>query len=83
MKISVIVLIGCLWMTSAWDNSPPIAERHPGWSEGKGRQMIEIEAIMDLTCGSCADAHPELKKFLDMPFLNGLVRDAVKINYVF
>ena len=27
--------------------------------------------------------HPELKTFLDMPFLNRTVRDAIKINYVF
>jgi hypothetical protein len=23
--------------TRAWDNTPPIPERHPGWSDGKGQ----------------------------------------------
>lgn len=45
--------------------------------------MIEIEAFMDLFCSGCAAVHPEFKKFLDMPFLSGTVRDAVKVNYNF
>lgn len=27
--------------------------------------------------------HPELKRFLDMPFLTGTVRDAIRVNYAF
>ena len=67
----------------AWDNTPPIPERHPGWGEGKGQQMIEFEVFYDLTCSASAAMHPEFKNFLDMSFLGRTVRDAIKVNYVF
>ena len=68
---------------AAWDNTPPIPERHPGWGEGKNQQMIEFEIYYDLTCSASAALHPEWKTFLDMPFLGRTVRDAIKVNYVF
>ena len=45
--------------------------------------MIEFEIFYDLACSGSAAMHPELKKFLDMPFLNGKVSDAITLNYAF
>ena len=45
--------------------------------------MIEFEVFYDLTCSASAAMHPELKKFLDMPFLGRTVRDAITVNYAF
>ena len=85
MMFSKMLLASVLsiFAVSAWDNTPPIPERHPGWSEGKNQQMIEFELFYDLTCSASAALHPELKTFLDMPFLGKTVRDAIKVNYVF
>ncbi len=83
LAISAVVLALTANVASAWDNTPPIPERHPGWGEGKGKQMIEFEVFYDLTCSASAAMHPELKIFLDMPFLGGTVRDAIRVNYAF
>ncbi len=85
MKQTSIIFSAVLLINSAysWDNSPPIPERHIGWSEGKGKAMIEYEFFYDLTCGDCAGFHPELEDFLAMPFLNGTVLDAIKVRYSF
>ena len=84
---SVFTVLSVIAMTAtsilAWPNSPHIPERHPGWTEGKGQQMIEFEVFYDLTCGTSSAMHPELKKFLDSPFLGRTVRDAITVNYVF
>ena len=45
--------------------------------------MIDFEVFYDLTCSASAAMHPEFKKFLDMPFLTGTVRDAIRVNYAF
>ena len=45
--------------------------------------MIEFEVFYDLTCSASAAMHPELKKFLDMPFIGRKVRDAITVNYAF
>ena len=70
-------------LASAWDNTPPIPDRLPMWTIGKGKQMIQFEIFYDLTCSGSAAMHPELKAFLDMPFLNGKVSDAITLNYAF
>ena len=80
---SVAALALSSHMVLAWDNTPPIPERHPGWGEGKGKQLIEFEFFYDLTCSATQALHPEVKQFLDMPFLGGTVRDAIRVNYAF
>jgi hypothetical protein len=72
-----------LGLTSAFANIPPIPERHPGWSEGKGRLMINIELFEDLLCDGCAMMHPEFEKFLAMDFMGAKVKDQVTVNYAF
>lgn len=81
--LSVISTILFLGFAQAWDNTPPIPERHVGWSEGKGKTMIEFEFFFDVMCGDCARFHPAFDEFLDMPFLNGTVMDAIKVRYSF
>ena len=85
MRSSIMVAsaVAALSLVQAWDNTPPIPERHVGWSEGKNRQLIEFEIYYDLTCSASAALHPEWKLFLDMPFLGGTVRDAIRVNYAF
>ena len=34
-------------------------------------------------CGDCANFHPAFDEFLDMPFLDGTVMDAIKVRYSF
>jgi len=70
-------------LTQAWDNTPPLPERIVGLGEGLGKKHIEFEMHYDLMCEVSAAVHPDLKTFLDMPFENGTVRDAVKVTYVF
>ena len=36
-KIVLSVLSVLAITTCAWDNTPPIPERHPGWTDGKGQ----------------------------------------------
>ena len=59
--LSVIAM--CASSALGWANTPPIPERHPGWTDGKGQQMIEFEVFYDLTCSGSAAMHPEVKKF--------------------
>jgi hypothetical protein len=84
MMLSMLSVIALSASTTlAWDNTPPIPDRHPGWTDGKGQQMIEFEVFYDLTCSGSAAMQPEFKKFLDMPFLGRTVRDAITVNYAF
>ena len=83
MKVLPVIAALLASTTAAWDNTPPIPERHPGWYEGKGKQMITFEVFYDLTCPDSAAMNPELVKFLAMPFLDGTVRDAITVNYAF
>ena len=83
MMLAAISAAAMILTTSAWQNTPPIPERHPGWGEGKGKQMIEFEVFYDLTCSASAAMHPELQEFLSMPFLGATVRDAIFVNYAF
>eukprot|EP00347_Sterkiella_histriomuscorum_P001780 403370709 len=81
-------LLSTLFMTSsvlAWDNTPPIADMYPGNKLGQGgnKYGIDIELIYDLTCSGCQAHHPEFLSFLDMPFLDGTYKDAVKVRYAF
>ena len=37
MMLSVLSVIAMSTTTTlAWSNTPPIPERHPGWTDGKG-----------------------------------------------
>ena len=86
MKQAILALLGTLAAVHGqqmWSNTPPIPERHVGWSEGKGKQMIEFEFFFDVMCGDCARFHPAFDEFLEMPFLNGTVMDAIKVRYSF
>lgn len=83
MMKSLLALATVATVALAFDNTPPVPERHPGYSEGKGRQMIEIEIYYDLTCSASAAFHPDFVDFLNMKFLSGTVRDAVRVNYNF
>ncbi len=84
MRFSQILLASAIASVAvAIDKTPPIPERHPGWGEGKNKQLIEFEVFYDLTCSASAALHPEFKKFLDLKFLNGTVRDAIRVNYAF
>ena len=69
----------------AWSNVPPIPDRYPGKDVGVGNGdfAIDIELIYDLTCSGCQALHPEFLAFLDMQFLNGPVKDAVRVKYAF
>ena len=83
MMKSLLVLATISTVALGFQNTPPVPERHPGYSEGKGRQMIDIEIFYDLICDGSAAFHPEFLGFLNMPFLTGTVRDAVRVNYNF
>ena len=74
------ILVGA---SNAFINTPPIPERHPGWSEGKGKLLIEIELFFDLLCDGCAMMHPEFIRFLNMTYLGSPVRDLIFVNYAF
>lgn len=70
-------------VASAWSNTPPIPDRNPGLGEGSGNLGITFELHYDLMCSASAALHPSLKEFLDMPFMDGKARDAVKVTYTF
>ena len=54
LLISTLILC-CLQLSQAYDNNPPIPERHPGWTtRGKVDSQIEFEAIYDLLCSGSA-----------------------------
>lgn len=38
---------------------------------------------MDLLCSDCGDMHPEFMEFLNMDFLDGKVKDQVRVTYSF
>jgi hypothetical protein len=80
---SLIVLSTLTAFAFAFNNTPPIPERHPGWSIGKNRLLIDIELFTDLTCDGCAMLHPEFERFLDMKFLGYPVRTQIGVNYAF
>lgn len=82
MKKSLSVFSALFFtLVSAWENIPPIPERHPGWGEGKGKLMIDIEIFADLLCDGCAMMHPEFDRFLNMTYLGAPVRDQIYVNY--
>ena len=80
---SVLILALVLGFTTAWDNSPPILDRPVGYSasQGLGGKDLNIEVIFEFLCEGCAAEFGELQRFLDLPFLEGKVSDAVKIHY--
>lgn len=85
MKIllSTIALMATLSCVQGWPNIPPIPERHPGWSEGKNRLLINFELFEDLLCDGCAMLRPEFERFLNMTYLGLPVRDQIQVNYAF
>jgi hypothetical protein len=57
MRFSTSILFSAVCLstiTSAYDNNPPIPERHPGWSYGAPLSGVEIELVYDLSCSDCA-----------------------------
>ena len=82
---SRILLIICLSasLVLAWDNTPPIPGYHTGYTEGKNRYNIEIEAFYDLLAPETESAFKNFLSFLDMPFADRTVRDSVKVTYNF
>jgi len=84
MMLSMLSVIALSSSTTlACDNNAPISERHPGWTDSKAYQLIDFEVFYDLTWSGSAAMQPELKKFLDMPFLGSSLRDAITVNYAF
>jgi hypothetical protein len=81
-SIAILAALSLVLSANAWKNTPPIPERHPGWGEGKGKLLIDIELFMDLTCDGCAVEWPEFQKFLGMNYLGSQVRDQIFVNYV-
>ncbi len=80
---SIFILALALGLSMAWDNSPPILDRPVGYSasQGLGGKDLHIEVIFELLCEGCAAEYGELQRFIDLPFLDGKVSDAVKIHY--
>jgi hypothetical protein len=59
---SILVALACLAASSqAYNNNPPIPERHPGYTTGSSKSGIEIEIIYDLMCSDSAAADPALQ----------------------
>ena len=65
----------CLTSVTAFDNTPPIPERHVGWSYGTAKVGIDIEVVFDILCSDCQFNNPLFQSFLDKPFLSSTVRD--------
>ena len=80
---ALLITVAYITSTQAWDNTPPIPERTVGYGEGSGNLNINFEMHYDLTCSASAALHPAFKQFLDLPFQDGKVRDAVKVEYLF
>jgi hypothetical protein len=80
---SLISILLLLQQSYCYNNTPSIPERHPGWKEGKGRLLINVELFFCLLCDGCADLHPEFQKFLNMTYLGSPVRDQITVNYAF
>lgn len=72
-------------VTNAYDNTPPIPDRLPGQGleQGSNKYNIDIELIYDLGCDKCKAEHPMFQQFLQAPFLDGKVIDAVNVRYAF
>ena len=68
MKSLTLIIITFLALASAWENTPPIPERHTGWGEGSGNAMVEIELFYDLLCSASAELDPPFRTFLNMKF---------------
>ena len=83
MRFGLAATALLLSLAHSWDNIPPLPERHVGWSEGKGKLMINIELFEDLLCDGCAMLHPIFQDFLNQTFLGQPVRDLVTVNYAF
>jgi hypothetical protein len=81
LSLSAILLAST---TLAYDNSPPIPERHTGYTfRGKTITNIEIEVFYDLLCEGSAYMNPAFQDFLDMPFLSSTVRDSIDLTYTY
>ena len=77
-SLAALTLSALLFSFSqAWQNIPPIPERHPGWAEGKNRLLINFELFEDLLCDGCAMLHPQFERFLNMTYLGSPVRDQI------
>eukprot|EP00347_Sterkiella_histriomuscorum_P009669 403340325 len=84
-SIASIILLSTLGYALAWDNTPPIPDRlsGSGFEQGSGKYNIDIELIYDLGCDKCKAEHPMFQTFLQQPFLDGKVIDAVTVRYGF
>src|SRR4051794_16922446 len=79
---SIFITLASLFASSeAYNNNPPIPERHPGIITGGGKSNIEIEVIYDLMCSDSANVDPEFQKFLNSDFQGSKVIDNIYLNY--
>lgn len=85
MRSSILFVAAALSLTQvaiAFDNIPPIPERHVGWTYGEAKVGVEIEVVYDILCSDCKMNDPLFQAFLDKPFNNSTVRDNVRVTYV-
>lgn len=82
-SLSLILALGLIGTSLAFNNRPPIMGRPPGYKYGTGASGIDIVAVYDLLCTDCQESDPEFQQFLDMPFLTSTVRDQISVTYTF
>lgn len=80
---ALLITVAYITTANAWDNTPPIPERVVGLGEGKGKLNVDFEIHYDLMCSASAALHPAFTQFLDLPYLEGKVRDYVTAEYLF
>jgi len=56
---SILLILTFAVAAFAYNNTPPIPDRLPGWSDGQGKLMIEFELFTDLLCDGCAMLHQD------------------------
>jgi hypothetical protein len=84
---SIPTIISALLFSSsvmAYDNNPPIPERHTGWTTtGSVDSEVQFEVFYDLLCSGSAYMDGPFQDFLEMPFLGTTVKDAIKLTFTF
>ena len=82
---SLLLLSALGSVAQGYDNNPPIPDRlaGKGLEQGGNKYNIDIELIYDLGCDKCKAEHPVFQQFLQQPFLDGKVIDAVNVRYAF
>lgn len=73
--LSLLMMLAVGFVTAEFGNDPQVPGRRPVRYEGTFKTGIELEIVYDLMCSDSAAMHPEVLKFLKMPFLGTTVLD--------